>query len=239
MTRRLTWLNRLGFLVVWILVTAGVSFYVARATDDDTAEDVTVPIPPISLGQRETVSLTEASIVPVVSADGSVVQDGSRWLLEAPAPTADLAYRLLDPPLRVRAAIDGGPSGFDCAWAGLGPAGAVGVTSARELSPAATGVTMRCEIPSDVRVVAGMTGTMVLQMAEPTTAQALPVTAVAGSAGQGQVVVVHEDGTTELRTVELGVSDIYNIQIISGLAPDEVVLRTPTQADFAQSREAS
>lgn len=98
---------------------------------------------------------------------------------------------------------------------------------------------MRCEIPEDVRVAAGMTGLMVLQMGQPHDAQALPVTAVVGAVDQGQVVVVHDDGTTELRTVQLGVSDIYNIEITGGLEPGEAVLQTPTQADFAQAQEGS
>ncbi|MDP9473821.1 MAG: hypothetical protein M3Q71_24705 [Chloroflexota bacterium] len=243
MTSRSAWLHRLRLLVVWALVTAGVSFLVARAAaDDDPAVDVTAPLPPVSIDQRATVSLTEASIVPIVSAEGSVVQSDAGWLLEAPATSDELAYRLLDPPVAVKALINGGPSGFNCAWAGLGqagPGGAVAAESARELAPDAIGVTMRCAIPPGVRVVAGMRGTMVLQMAKPTTVQALPVTAVVGSANRGQVVLVHDDGSTEIREVELGISDIYNIQILSGLAPGETVLQNPTQADFAQSRGGS
>lgn len=98
---------------------------------------------------------------------------------------------------------------------------------------------MRCTIPADVRVAAGMTGMMVLQMGKPTTTQAFPVTAVIGSAGQGQVVVVKTDKSTEVRTVQLGVSDIYNIQITGGLDPSETVLQNPTQSDFARSGQGS
>jgi hypothetical protein len=240
MTSRVTWLNRIGFLLVWVLVPTGVAFLVARAAaDDDAAADVTAPLPPVPIDQRATVSLAETSIVPIVSADGAVVQSSAGWLLEAPAAPDELAYRLLDPPLAVKALIKGGPSGFTCEWAGLGQAGVGGVyagDSASDLSPEATGVTMRCKIPPDVRVVAGLRGTMVLQMAKPATVQALPVTAVVGTAGQGQVVIVHEDGSTEVRNVELGVSDVFNIQVVSGLAADEIVLRNPTQSDFARSR---
>lgn len=158
----------------------------------------------------------------------------------------------------MKALINGGPTGFDCAWAGLGQAGVGGrgavpiggasspepgnnsiVDSSSKLAPTATGVTMRCTIPADVRVAAGMTGMMVLQMGKPTTTQALPVTAVIGSAGQGQVVVVKTDKSTEVRTVQLGVSDIYNIQITGGLDPSETVLQNPTQSDFARSGQGS
>lgn len=234
---RSTWLNRLGLLVVWILVTAAVSFLVARNASGDDEADVTAPLPPVAISQRATVSLTETTIVPVVSADATVVNVDGAWLLEAPAPTDDLAYRLLDPPVGVKAMINGGPSGFDCAWVGLGQAGATETLSesARDLTPTTTGVTMRCQIPDDVRVVAGMSGLMVLQMGEPVTAQSLPVTAVVGTAGEGQVIVVQADGATGVRTVSLGVSDVYNIEITGGLDPSEVVLETPVQADFSEA----
>ena len=243
MSSRYTLLSRLGLLVAWVLITAGVSFLVARTVADDAASvDLTAPLPPVPIDQRATVSLSQVSIVPIVSADGSVVQGDSGWVLEAPAPSDELAYRLLDPPVAVKALINGGPSGFTCIWAGLAqarPGAAAAVSSARELAPEAAGVTMRCEIPGDIRVVAGMTGTMVLQMAAPVEVQALPITAVVGTAGQGQVVIVLGDKSTEVRIVELGVSDAFNIQIISGLESDEIVLQNPTQADFVRSREDS
>lgn len=242
MTARIGWSARITFIVAWLLATAGVSILVARlAVDGDPARDVTAPLPPVELEQRATVALAETSIVPIVSADGNVVQGDAGWILEAPATSADLAYRLLDPPVGVKALIDGGPAGFACAWVGLGQASvgsAMVVPAASGLGPDAMGVTMRCAIPAEIRVVAGMTGKMVLQMAKPTVVQALPVTAVVGTAGRGQVVIVRGDGSTEIRDVELGIADIFNIQIVSGLAPDESVLRNPTQADFASSRAA-
>lgn len=237
------WSDLLIVVIVCAALAAGVAFYVARTTDaDDSGTDVTAPMPPVALSDRQTVALTTKTIVPVVSADASVVQDGDSWLLEAPAPSADLAYRLMDPPVGVKALIDGGPSGFTCEWAGLGQAGAgaaMVVPSAKELAPSALSVTMRCKIPEDVRVVAGLTGIMVLQMDTPTEATVLPVTAVLGSFANGQVIVVHEDGTTELRPVSPGVSDIYNIEVVSGLEADEQVLLYPTQYDFSQAQASA
>lgn len=237
------WTDFLSILIVCGALAAGIAFYVARTTSAaDTTTDVTAPMPPVALADRQKAALSTETIVPVVSADAAVVADGDQWVLEAPAPSADLAYRLLDPPIGVKALIDGGPSGFTCAWAGLGQAGfgpAQGVvSSSSDLAPDALNVTMRCQIPDDVRVVAGLTGTMVLQMAKPEQVQALPVTAVLGSAGNGQVVVMHDDGRLELRPVELGTSDIYHVEIVSGLQPDEQVLAYPTQADFSQATAA-
>ena len=68
-----------------------------------------------------------------------------------------------------------------------------------------------------------MTGTMVLQMDQSREAQALPIEAVVGTQGQGQVVVVTERAMV-LRTVELGVSDVFWIEVTAGLAPGETVL---------------
>lgn len=248
-----TWLHRIGLTVLWLILTAAVAFLVARAVGDDPGTDITAPIPPISADERATVTLTARTIAPVVSGEGTVMRVDDRWLLVAPATSADVAYRLLDPPVGVKALIDGGPAGFDCAWAGLGkPDGSSAASSATPVSAAirgflpafagegastapggsAGGVTMRCVIPDGVRVVTGLTGTMVLQMAKPTEAQALPVSAVVGSEGQGQVVVVRADGTTEVRTVEIGVADTFWVEIEGGLEPAERVLEFPTQFDF-------
>jgi hypothetical protein len=264
-TSHVTWPNRLALLLIWVAITAGIAFLVARnGAADDNGADVTAAAPPITAEQRSAISLTDRTISTVVSGDGGVVRDdgNDRWLLVAPAEPADVAYRLLDDPISVRALIDGGPVGFACAWAGLGLPGGGDAASSGSATPVARsgiarfsslvpldgsgggdetatgvgsiggGVTMRCEIPDDVRVVAGLTGTMVLTMEEPTEAMALPVTAVVGSEGQGQVVVVDEDGATSIRPVELGISDIFWIEVTGGLEEGDQVLEFPTQFDF-------
>jgi len=246
MIRRMDWLGSAGRFIIWVLVAASVSYVVAQRVSSNISNvDVTAPLPPIELSQRPTVGLTETSITSVVSANGTVISSDNGWVLEAPATSDELAYRLLDPPLAVKAAINGGPSGFTCAWIGLAQSGGVGgmvfAGSATEL-PEGTNplsVTLRCQIPADVRVVSGMRGIMVLQMAKPQTVRALPVSAVVGSAGQGQVVVVGSNGTTELRTVQLGISDINNIEVTSGLDLSEIVLLNPTQFDLSQAAAES
>lgn len=237
-THRASWIKQRVLMLLWIAVTAGIAFLVARnVTTDDETTDLTAPVPPVTTERRSTLTLTEQTIAPVVSGDGTVVRDAddNRWLLVAPATSAEVAYQLLDPPISVQALIDGGPAGFDCAWAGLGQAsGGEAMPSSREVAPTHGSVTMRCKIPNDVRVIAGLTGTMVLTMQEPTDALALPVTTVVGSEGQGQVVVVHDDGSTSVRNVELGISDTFWIEITGGLEKNEQVLEFPTQVDFGQ-----
>ena len=207
-------------LAVWVAATVGIAWLVARNTEPNTDQvDLPSDIPAVAASDRATVSLAEHLIAPVVSGEARVIRDGATFLLEAPAQPADVAYKLLDPPVEVRALIQGGPAGFACPWAGLGQGGDGDVT-------------MRCTIPAEVRVVAGMTGTMVLQMGQPTSTQALPVTAVVGSNDQGQVIVVGADGTTSIRTVQLGASDAFWIEITGGLESTETVLEVPTQRDF-------
>lgn len=94
---------------------------VASLASREPTTDRTAPLPSIALEQRATVVLEETPITPVVSADGTVFQGPSGFLLEAPVASDELAYRLLDAP--VKALIKGGPSGFDCAWLGLGQPG--------------------------------------------------------------------------------------------------------------------
>lgn len=101
MTVPVQWIRRLGLTLLWLAVTAAVAFLVARAAGDDDATDVTAPIPPIAADERSTVTLSEQVIAPVVSGDGTVMHDtdDDRWLLVAPATAAEVAYRLLDPPV--------------------------------------------------------------------------------------------------------------------------------------------
>lgn len=253
MKRAVSTANWIFLAVLWLAMTGGVAFLVARqAAPTPEDEDPTQLLSPIGIQDRVTVTLSEQLIAPVLSADATVVNYDGTFMLEAPAMSDDLTYRLLDPPVMVRARINGGPSGFECEWAGLGQSRAafsvpMGTEPAQEnesetgssTSPGApmsptSGVTMRCEIPEDVRVAAGMSGLMVIQLDEPVETSSLPVSAVVGEANSGQVVIVHEDGTIEVRSVTLGVSDIYNIQIIDGLEPTDSVLQNPTQSDFNQ-----
>lgn len=217
-----SWATRIVLAVLWVAITAGVAYFVARhAGSNDPAGGGRLVAPPISLADRQTATLATQTIQPVLSGDGRVVKDGTDWALEAPVTPEAQAYQLLNPPIAVKALIQGGPAGFACAWLGLGQA-------------ADGSVTMRCRIPAEVKVVAGLPGTMVLQLTRPQDKPALPVTAVLGSSGQGEVVVVHGDGTTEVRPVGIGQADTFWVEITSGLKPDEKVLEAPVQTDFSR-----
>lgn len=201
-------------VLLWLAVTAGVSYIVSRAVDDgDRRELSSLNAPRLTPNDRQTTMLVERQIQPVVSGDGVVTlhTDGKNWNLEAPVSPQSQAYQLLTTPVGVKALIVGGPAGFDCPWLGLGQ-GSDG------------SVLMRCRIPADITVVAGLQGTMVLQMTAPKTTMALPVTAVVGTAQRGQVIVVSENAEMTVRDVEIGIADTSNIEITSGLQPTEKVL---------------
>lgn len=220
----MTGLRTSGQLLLVVIVSALVAFLVTRLIEDPETRESIDDAAPVALADRATASLETVTIQPVLSGDGRVAPGASpnTWLIEAPIAPADQAYRLVEPPVGVKARILGGPSGFDCAWGGLG-VGPDGNT------------TMRCEVPRDITVVAGLRATMVVQMEPPKQAPGLPLTAVRGTAEQGQVVVVHDGGSAEIRDVTLGVSDGINIEITGGLQPGERVLLAPIELDFREA----
>src|SRR6476659_3245318 len=117
------WTTRIVLVALWVAVTAGVAYFVARhAGGGDPGGAGQLVAPPIALADRQTATLTMQTIQPVLSGDGRVVKDGADWALEAPVTPEAQAYQLLNPPIAVKALIQGGPAGFDCAWLGLGQA---------------------------------------------------------------------------------------------------------------------
>lgn len=212
--------------LAWLAVAGVVSYLVANQVAERNVDSALreLPAPQVTVRDRATVSLSEQLIIPVLSSSGRVVEaeDSSSFDIEAPVSPQSLAYQFMDPPIGIKAQIDGGPSGFDCEWVGL-----------------STGdggdVTMRCRVPDDIKVVAGLPVMMVLRLAEPVETLALPLSAVVGSAGTGQVVVITTEGERQVRQVTLGTSDGFWIEITDGLELDEVVLEVPVKSDFAQN----
>lgn len=209
-------------VLLWLLVTAGVAFLVARSSGQSTTvTDPALHVPQIQADQRQTTALEDVTIQPTLSGDGTVDEgekDGT-FVLQTTITTADQAYRLLHDPVGVKALIVGGPAGFDCAWNGL-----VNTPS---------GLMMQCRIPNDIEVVAGLQGTMVLQLDDATEVTGLPVSAVVGTNQTGQVIVVQHDGSTEVRQVDLGRNDTFNVEITGGLNEGEEVYLNPVQSDFS------
>ncbi|ABW09962.1 hypothetical protein Franean1_0501 [Parafrankia sp. EAN1pec] len=236
--RRPTARNRLVGLLAWLAATIAVAAVTARLAAPDIASTgaagLTSDIAETTLADRATVVLAQRRIEPVLSLDGRVVpsdpaSDGG-FDIVAPVRPEDVAYRLIDPPRRIRAAVVGGPSGFDCEYQSL--AADSGATEAG--ATAAAGTSVRCRIPASIRVVPGLSATIGIAWSEPRVTSVLPLTAVLGAAQQGQVVVVDAAGShTSVRTVALGASDATWIEVSSGLAAGERVLARPVQSDLA------
>jgi hypothetical protein len=87
----------------------------------------------------------------------------------------------------------------------------------------ATGLRVVCLAPKDVKLISGASVILDLVTEKATNVLVLPVEAVAGGQGKGQVDIVRADGTRERRDVVLGLTDGKVIEIKSGLTGDETV----------------
>jgi hypothetical protein len=88
---------------------------------------------------------------------------------------------------------------------------------------------VRCQVPPEVRVFAGLSATVVVTTASATAALVVPVGAVEVVAGaSGRVTIVLEGGRQEPRDVELGPSDGRFTVVTRGLVEgDEILDRLP------------
>lgn len=141
-------------------------------------------------------------------------------------------YRFYSQPASVRVQLDHGPAPFDCPFRSIGAATVTGGDAS--VAP----VTLRCTIPSTVRVFAGVRLKIAATTAEAKHVLALPVEAVVGQADAGYVTVVSASGGKTRRDVKLGITDGFRVEIVSGLVEGEGVLDPPdtaSQDDFAAS----
>lgn len=126
-------------------------------------------------------------------------------------------YRLLDRPNEAQVAVVGGPAPFAC----------TGLTVSTALAGAdgASGTTMRCAVPSDVRVFAGLGAEVTISGGVAADVLTVPITAVEGTSGEGNVHFVLPDGSTEVRPVVLGLNDGIDVEVREGLAEGDLVLQ--------------
>ncbi len=129
-------------------------------------------------------------------------------------------YRLLDAPTEAQVAINGGPAPFTC----------TGVTISTPLAGAGAegeqpgGISVRCAVPADVRVFAGLKATVTLAGGLAENALVLPLTAVEGAAASGIVHLVQPDGSIAETPVTLGMNDGLLVEITGGVAEGDMVL---------------
>jgi hypothetical protein len=155
------------------------------------------------------------------------------------------AYQISDNLQSVTAQVKSGPGPFQCTVLGTLaalPAGTIPEPPPPTINPSATavptqpvtgrqtqppseptGMQLVCTGPADVKLINGAAATVEIITARAANALVLPVEAVAGSQGKGQVEVIKPDQTREVREVTLGLTDGKVIEIKSGLTAEETV----------------
>lgn len=168
---------------------------------------------------------------------GDVLEPGATVATVAPdqfravatVPANDL-YRLYDDPDDIMLKIDKGPPAVACEFIGLGAA-EEGSAPEEEVDPftgesagGGPGAELSCRVPSDLQVFDGVRGKMSVSTGEVEDAVVVPVTSVRGTADEGEVIVLADDGSEEAREVELGLSDGQFVEVTEGLSVGETIL---------------
>ncbi len=135
-------------------------------------------------------------------------------------------YRLLSKPTDAEVTITGGPAPFTCTGLTIttplpGSGGGSGGTG----DGGTGGPTVSCAIPADVTVFAGLQAQMVIAGGIAENVLVVPTTAVEGTAETGNVYLVLADGSTEVRTVKLGLNDGVMVEVTEGLVEGDIILQ--------------
>lgn len=152
-------------------------------------------------------------------AGGDVVAriSSEEFFVEADIPPADL-YRLIDLPEAATVTIANGPEPFECTD--------VRFTSTQpgDDGEPGSGTSLRCEIPTSVKVFPGLAASISISTDIAENAVVLPVTAVRGSFESGSVWLIADDGEPVETGVQLGLTDGIVIQISQGISAGDQVL---------------
>ena len=142
------------------------------------------------------------------------------FIIRATVTDPAALYDLMRPPRTARTRVVGGPAGFT-------------VRFERRVYNAADGsVVLVLAVPADITVVEGLRTSTAFVVSRRTDVPTLPITAVQGTTGAGQVVVV-EGGRTSVTSVELGQHDGSRVEV-TGLPAGARVLRFPLASDFLE-----
>ena len=141
-------------------------------------------------------------------------------------------YRLTNAPTTATLTMEGGPSPFQCSNLKIGTKTAASTTAGGEgqttTSADGTSVEIRCAVPADQKVFAGMSTTISVDAGSASDTLVVPATAVEGKIGSGFVWLVPDSGDVSkaVKTaVTLGITDGTNIQVTDGLKADQKILQ--------------
>ena len=185
-------------------VAAGQKLFTIRQDDPRKDIDVTAP----EAGDVSEIALVKGQLTTVGTESYTLTP--ARYHVLATVEPVQL-YRLVNAPTEASVSITGGPAPFTCTGVRV------------QVSPEGT-ASVRCAIPTDQVVFAGLPATMDLALGQVDDALVIPVTAVQGGAGTGTVWVDAGDGSDpEEREVTLGVNDGTMVEVASGLEEGESI----------------
>lgn len=197
-------------------------------TEDGTPQTVWRTVTAPASGTLSSLTAFEDSSVSVGSAVAQIAPP--TFHVTGTIPPEEL-YRLVQRPTEATVTVNGGPAPFTCtglqvvtplAGEGGGEGGAPGAGGGGSSSG---GPTLRCAVPGDVTVFAGLTAEVVIAGGVAEDVIVVPTTAVLGQAANGLVFVVLPDGTTEERSVTLGLNDGSTVEVTGGLEEGETILQ--------------
>lgn len=195
-----------------IAVHAGEGAYVAAGQplftvrQDDPRRDIDVLAPEI--GEIVDFAVVKGQSVSV-GAEVFKMNPGRFHLLAKVEPVQ--LYRLVSMPTEATVTITGGPAPFTCTGLRV------------QVSDEGT-ASVRCAIPADQVVFAGLPASIDLALGQVDDALVIPVTAVQGGAGSGNVWVDAGEGAEpEKRAVTLGVNDGVMVEVVEGLAEGDSI----------------
>ena len=158
--------------------------------------------------------------------------------------TASQQYRLTNAPAAATISTTDGPAPFSCTDLKIGTKENTSTTTGQDGSSTTTSsgdgtkVEVRCSVPAEQQVFAGLKITIGIDAGSATGAVLAPVTAVEGSVTTGNVWVVTDPDNpkdAEKREVSLGINDGTNIQITNGLAEGETILQYVPGKDIVRT----
>lgn len=139
----------------------------------------------------------------------------------------ELQYRLTTQPTEAEVVIAGGPAPFTCTGLTISTSvpGSGSGSGDDGGSPPASGTSVRCAVPGDVRVFPGLTAKLTIAGGIAENVLVVPTTAVEGGSGSGVVYLVGADGETEPREVTLGLSDGTTVEVTGGIEEGDLILQ--------------
>ncbi|MDO5627351.1 MAG: HlyD family efflux transporter periplasmic adaptor subunit [Mobilicoccus sp.] len=93
------------------------------------------------------------------------------------------------------------------------------------MDSATSAARLRCPVPSDTKIVPGLTGEVSIDLGSATDTLVVPTTAVEGELTEGAVYVMGEGGEPERRDVTLGLRGDGVVEVTGGITEGEEILQ--------------